>query len=164
MEKTKETLMCLGCECGVISHFGVSSRFFGELLTQFISKLSTPFVGKHSTWFIWRAFDTINQRAYDTIYQRVFDTIYQRVFDTIYQRVFDTIIWKFGATIQEILHCARTLKFSPTSELRIAQTSGLFLLCHESLRWTTSHCTSEIASRDRLNFHFGICDCIWVHS
>ena len=119
-------LMCLGCDCDVISHFGVSTQFFGKLSTRFIGEVSTRFESPEqpfgpSKLSLGRILGhSSNHRSKLAVLQ---------------------------TSLRDTRNSRRLLK------PRVARTSG-FLSHHKSSGWTASHRTLDLAFYDRSSFAF----------
>ena len=152
-------VMCLGCDSDAISHFGVSTRFFGELLLRFIGEASTRVSSEVPTRFIGEA----STRFSSEVPTRFIGEVSTR-FESPEQpygpselslgRILGhssnhrSKLAVLQTSLRETRNSRRLLK------PRVARTSGLFLSHRESSGWTASHRTSDLAFRYRSDLAF----------
>ena len=143
--------MCLGCDSDAISHFGVSTRFFGEPSARFVGEISMRFIGEASTRFS----SEVPTRFIGEVSTR-FESPEQPYgpSELSLGRILGhssnhrSKLAVLQTSLRETRNSRRLLK------PRVARTSGLFLSHRESSGWTASHRTSDLAFRYRSDLAF----------
>ena len=146
-----EAVMCLGCDSDTISHFGVSTRFFGEPSARFVGEISMRFIGEVPTRFS----SEVPTRFIGKVSTR-FESPEQPYgpSELSLGRILGhssnhrSKLAVLQTSLRETRNSRRLLK------PRVARTSGSFLSHRESSGWTASHRTLDLAFRDRSDLAF----------